>query len=60
MAGDARLRLAENGDDFADGQLPGGKKRKNAQTGLLAGRVQLGDGGFEFCKGGGRGHQDSE
>ena len=36
MARDARLRLAENGDEFADRELRRLQKAQNAQPGFLA------------------------
>ncbi len=52
MPRDARLRLAENGDELADGQLRLGKEREQAQPRLFA---RGGEGGEERVEGGGRG-----
>ena len=48
MAGDARLRLAEDRDDLAHGQLALGEQQQEAQPRLLRRGVERGEGGFEF------------
>jgi hypothetical protein len=47
VARDARLRLAENGDEFGDGQLRLGEQREQAQPCLLARRGKGGEQGLE-------------
>ncbi|BGE87329.1 hypothetical protein Ms3S1_37650 [Methylosinus sp. 3S-1] len=60
MPGDARLRLAENGDSLADGELGLGQKPEQPQPRLLAGRIQRGEGGLQREKTRRRGHGVSE
>ena len=43
MARDARLRLAENRDHFADGQFRLGEQRQKTQARLFAGGVERGE-----------------
>ncbi len=43
MAGDARLRLAENGDELADGELGLGEERQQPQARHFAGCFETGE-----------------
>ena len=45
MARDARLRLAENGDELADGEFGLVEQAKDAQPRLLARRLEAGEQG---------------
>ncbi len=49
MARDARLRLAENGDEFGDRQLGFGEQGEKAQARRLAGSGQRVEHGVEGC-----------
>ncbi len=53
MAGHARLRLAEDCDDLADGQLALGEQQQEAQPRLFGRGVERGEGGVEFQEFGG-------
>ncbi len=48
MARDARLRLAENGDELADRQFGFGEKGEQAQAGGFAGRRRGSENGIEW------------